>query len=124
MGKEEDVIYFELNNWFAVRHYPDEEPFTSWMGNDLNLKFEDEAWVRENRLCVVRSTIDMSTNFCITATKAWVLENCPNLLDRHTKFLRHPETDGHVYGQFGDEFLVYAEDNFGVRDSPWEGREK
>ena len=26
-----DIVYFELNNWFAGRDYPDAEPFLSWM---------------------------------------------------------------------------------------------
>jgi hypothetical protein len=49
----EDVVYFELNNWFAGQDYPDCEPFLTWMGNDLQLRFRDEDWVKENKLCVV-----------------------------------------------------------------------
>ena len=45
---EEDVIHFQLNNWSLGKDYPDEEPFISWMGN--NLKFLDKAWVRKNKL--------------------------------------------------------------------------
>lgn len=36
MNSEKEVIYFELNNWFSGEHYPAEEPFTTWIGNDLN----------------------------------------------------------------------------------------
>lgn len=119
---EKEIIYFELNNWFPGEHYPDEEPFTTWMGNDLCLAFNNEDWVIENELCVVTSTIDMSTNFCITATKDWVLENCPRLLTEHTKFLREKEEDeDYVYGQFDDQFLEYDEANFGIHyvDEDW-----
>lgn len=110
-----DIVYFELNNWFAGRHYPDEEPFTTWIGDDLDIFFVNENWVKENKLCVACSVIDMSLNFCITAQKEWVLGNCPKLLTEHQGFLRYPEGDGHVYGQFGDKFLAYSENNFGVQ---------
>lgn len=111
---EEKFLYFELNNWFPGDHYPDEEPFTKWIGNDLNIYFNNEDWVKENKLCVVRSIIDMSVNFCITATRKWVEKNCPKLLTEYQKFLRHPDKDGYVEGQFGDEFLEYSEENVGI----------
>ena len=61
--KNTEVVYFELNNWFAGRDYPDEEPFISWMNVDVHTtKFEDnEEWVKENRLCVAWDFVDMST---------------------------------------------------------------
>ena len=40
MNSEKEVIYFELNNWFSGEHYPAEEPFTTWIGNDLNIYFD------------------------------------------------------------------------------------
>lgn len=64
-----EIVYFELNNWFAEQHYPAREPFLGWMGNDLRIQFSNERWVVENKLCVVKSLVDMSVNFCITATK-------------------------------------------------------
>lgn len=110
-----DIIYFELNNWFAGDDYPAAEPFLSWMGNDCQLRFIDDAWVRENKLCVVANHVDMSVNFCITATKGWVEQNCPELLTKYTEFVREydPEYE-EVYGRFGTCFLEYEEDNFGV----------
>lgn len=111
-----EIVYFELNDWFSGRDYPDEEPFITWLGNDLHLYFEDANWVRENKLCIVRSTIDMSINFCITTTKEWIKNNCPRLLTEHKKFLRIPNNDGYVYGNFGDKFLEYKECNFGITD--------
>lgn len=112
---DEKVVYFELNNWFRDEHYPDDEPFITWLGNDLNITFNNEDWVKENKLCVVRSMIDMSTNFCITATKEWVENNCPKLLTEYKKFLRYPNEDGYVDGQFGNEFLEYTENNIGIK---------
>ena len=133
-----DVVYFELNNWFAGRDYPDEEPFTTWCGNDLRLYFLNEDWVKENNLCVVAENIDMSVNWCITALKSWVLEKCPKLLDQdasttvvftttglegttqreetysYKEFLREPDEDGFVYGNFGTEFLEWSEENVGI----------
>lgn len=109
-----EIVYFELNNWFAGRDYPDNERFINWMHDDLNIKFSSEEWAEENHLCVAARLIDMSQNFCITATKDWVEKNCPELLTDYAKFLRHPDEDGDVYGRFGDEFLPYEEENFGV----------
>ena len=110
---KEGIIYFELNNWTCGEHYPAEEPFLTWFESDRNLYFNNAQWVKENKLCVVRSIIDMSVNFCITATKSWVEENCPRLLTHHQNFLRKPDEDGCVYGYWGDEFLPYTEENIG-----------
>ena len=115
-----DVVYFELNNWFAGEDYPNAEPFLSWMRNDLNIKFRNEDWVIENELCVVASMVDMSSNFCITAKKEWVEKNCPKLLTDYKEFLRYPEKyededeDGDVYGRFGCHFLEWSKENFGI----------
>lgn len=109
-----EIVYFELNNWFAGIDYPDNERFINWMHDDLNIKFCSEGWAEENHLCIAARFIDMSQNFCITATKDWVEKNCPELLTDYTQFLRHPDEDGDVYGRFGDEFLPYEEENFGV----------
>ena len=109
-----DIVYFELNNWFSGRDYPNAEPFLSWMKDDLNQKFRDEEWIKENKLVVVESLVDMSTNFCITATKEWVEENCHELLSTYKNFVRKPEDDEDVpYGRFGCPFLEYKEENIG-----------
>lgn len=112
---QEEIIYFELNNWIPGDYYPNKEPFTIWIDGDYKCYLYDEDWVKENRLCVAMSIIDMSVNFCITALKAWVEKNCPQLLMEYAKFLRIPEKDGWVYGQFGDRFLEYREGNFGIK---------
>ena len=39
------IIYFELNNWFCGSDYPNDEPFVSWMSNDLQLRLENEDWI-------------------------------------------------------------------------------
>ncbi len=111
-----ELIYFELNNWFAGRDFPAEEPFLTWLEDDLNIYFNNESWVKENKLCVARSRIDMSVNFCITATKEWVEHNCPKLLTEHREFLRYEDEDGYVEGRFGNEFLEYSEENIGITD--------
>ena len=111
-----EIVYFELNNWSAGRDYPNNEPFISWMCDDLNIKFNNEEWVKENKLCVVFDIVDMSFNFCITATKEWVEENCPDLLTKYTEFLRTPDKYGDIEGRFGHEFLEYNEDNFGIHE--------
>ena len=134
-----DIVYFELNNWFSGRDYPEEEPFLTWMSNDLDLYFENEEWVKENKLCVVAEYIDMSVNFCVTATREWVKANCPKLLDldaeytyqiqsqskdrvwtetfnkRYSDFLRCIDEDEIVRGlNSGTAFLPYKEENIGV----------
>lgn len=111
-----DIVYFELNNWFPGEDYPDNERFAKWMGDDLNIIFDNVDWVKENKLCVVRTLIDMSLNFCITAKREWVEENCPELFTQYTKFLRLPDEYGDVYSRFGMTFLEYCEDNIGITD--------
>lgn len=140
----EEIIYFELDNWFGGRDYPDAEPFISWMRDDLNLTFSNEEWCKENKLCVEAGPIDMSTCFCIAAPRSWVEENCPKLLTdeecgttfiisyydkelgkrvdkekyehcSYSKFICKPEADGKVYGNLSKwPFREYKEENFGV----------
>ena len=88
----EEIIYFELNNWMPNKDYPN----------------------KENKLVVVRTIVDMSANWCITATKEWVLKNCPELLTKYTKFLRCPDADEELpYGRFGSPFYEYTNENIG-----------
>ena len=109
-----DIVYFELNNWFSGRDYPNAEPFLSWMKDDLTQKFRDKEWIKENKLVVVESLVDMSMNFCITATKEWVENNCIELLSTYEEFIRKPENEEDVtYGRFGCPFLEYEEENIG-----------
>ena len=128
-----DVVYFELNNWFTGRDYPNAEPFITWMNDN---KFSNNSWLKENKLVCVKSYVDMSLNFCITASRDWVEKNCPKLIsedfetyviithhwkdgkeidekNNYTKyykeFLRPDGEDAH----FG-YFLEYNEENFGL----------
>lgn len=107
-----DIIYFELNNWFPGRDYPDAEPFVTWM-QDTVLQFRNDEWLKENKLCVVSGNVDMSVNFCITATKEWVENTCPELLTKYTQFIRTPNKNGEVEGRFGAPFKEYTEENIG-----------
>lgn len=113
----DEIIYFQLNNWFAGDHYPAEEPFISWCGNDFKLQFDDEDWVKENKLVVVRSILDMSSQWNITAPKSWILENCPNLLNKPelAKFIiTEKDEDDMVRGRWGTPFLPYTPENIGI----------
>ena len=128
-----DVIYFSINNWFRGRDYPIGEPFDSWM---REYKLTDE-WCKENKICVKVGSIDMSINFCVTATREWVEKNCPQLLTddsyiykistyfkgentikeytkKYSDFICIPDEDGDVYDRFDWSFLEYKEENFGV----------
>lgn len=110
----EDVVYFEINNWWPKEDYPDEEPFLSWMSDDLNIPFENDEWAKENELCVNYFLVDMSTAFCVSASKKWVKDNCPCLLD-WPKFLREPDEDGEIESYFGGDFREYIPENFGAK---------
>lgn len=136
----EDIIYFELNNWFGGSDFPPYEPYETWIKHN---KFCDDEWCKENKLVVKCGIIDMSTNWCIAALKSWVEANCSSLLsdevfgyiiyqhgwDEETgkaidkeihytnsfsQFLRYKDENGEVYGQFGWLFPEYKEENFGV----------
>ena len=136
-----NVICFELNDWFSGQDYPPEEPFVSWIKNG---QFSEDAWCKENKLCVVAGNFDMSRNWCIAAPKDWVISNCPKLLGngqftyktiqshwdasqasmvddviihvrKYADFLRYQDKDGNVYGRFGWPFQEYSEENFGVK---------
>ena len=112
--KKNDIVYFELNNWFGGIHYPDEEPFISWMEN---FKFEDLNWVIENQLCVHYDLIVMSSNYCITAKREWVEKKCPRLLNDsklYNRFVREPKENNKTYGKFGHIFLEYEPKNIGI----------
>lgn len=106
-----EVVYFELNNWMPGRDYPEAEPFIEWMSNDLKQQFEDEEWIKENKLVVVESLIDMSVNYCVTAPKEWVEKNCSELLAKYEEFLR--VADEVPVGRFGCPFLEWSEENTG-----------
>ena len=108
-----EIIYFELNNWSYGIDYPAAEPFVSWMGG-LIPTLRSDSWAKENKLCIMESNVDMSMNFCITASKEWVEKTCPKLLTEYTQFLRKPDEYGDVEGRFGCPFLKYEEYNFGV----------
>lgn len=139
-----DIIYFELDNWFAGANYPNAEPFLSWMSNDFHLYFADDEWCKENGLCVEAGPIDQSICFCIAAKREWVEKNCPLLLtnedcgsyslvtsynqktqqmetkkhclnSKYSKFICEPESNGEVYGHIsGWAFPKYCKENFGV----------
>lgn len=121
-----DIFYFEVNNWIQGRDYPDEEPFLSWIGNDLKQHFKDDEWCRKNKLCVVFELIDMSLNFKVTATKEWIEKNCPCLFDNENKqFIceidtnDYDEDDLEYYEEFRyglGPFLKWTERNFGVHE--------
>ena len=116
--KQDPVVYFELNNWGIYDYYPDKEPFISWMRGLHLSPIVDNEWVKNNKLVVVYGIIDMSWNFCITAKKSWVEENCSSLLTEDNRFLRYPEDPDDEYdlpeGRWNMPFKEYTENNFGV----------
>ena len=121
----DNIIYFEVNNWFAGRDYPDCEPFISWLG-DIGSVFNNDEWCKKQRICVVHELIDMSNNYKITATQDWVEKNCPCLLsDENRKFIcnidpdDYDDDDNEYYEKCGygnGPFLKHLESNLGVHD--------
>lgn len=99
--KNKDVIFFSVNNWFPGRDYPDTPNFKKWLGNDLNQRFSNDDWCKENKLCVYAGVIDMSFNYTISAPKEWVEKNCPELLtdDEYTYILRETRHKKHIFGK-------------------------
>lgn len=134
----EEIIYLEFNDWFGGRDYPEIPNIEEWVGECDRPGYKsplfDDEWCKKQKICVAVGAIDMSCNFCITAPRSWVEQNCPECLtdDVYTKdfhyfngqtktekysfnqFRRAPE-DGNiiVYGRFGWPFLEYKEENFG-----------
>lgn len=129
-----EIVYFELNNWFAGRDYPPDGKLSTWVETG---QFNNDAWCRENKICVRSGCIDMSENWCITAPKEWVMAWCPELVEGgeytyiicvyqngknweeehrgdYSDFLRYRDEYGDVCGRFGWPFLDYEEENFGV----------
>ena len=136
--KNNDVIYFSVNNWFCGRDYPDTKKFRKWMGDDLSQTFQDDEWCKENKLCVYCGIIDMSCNYTVSAPREWVEKNCPELLTdkeysyyfvcsgakgtwkeeykkKYSDFVCTPEEgeDTPVPDQFDMPFREYCEENFG-----------
>lgn len=112
INETKDIIYFEINTWLKGVSYPDTDTFNDWVGNDLDIKFQDEDWVIENELCVTLNIIDMKVNICVSAKKDWVIENCPELLTKYRQFLRYPCEDI-IYEH---DFLVYKKENIGIKE--------
>ena len=120
----EEIIYFELNHW-STEYHPDAEPFLSWMSDYYETPEDEEKswirpgkvmdkWYKDNELCAVVATIDMSVNFCITAKKSWIEKNCPELLTKYTEFLVEPDKDGNIEGRFGNHFVEWSKENIGL----------
>ena len=122
-----DVVYFSVDNWFSERDYPAEEPFLSWMKDDLNLTLRDEQFVKENKLVVVAGFLDMSMCFNVTAPKGWVEKVCPCILgtDFEIKDMKPEFLEAPGIGKWGGPFLAYTEDNIGIHwynfdDEEWD----
>lgn len=131
-----DIVYFRLS--IPGCKYPNNERFKYWMikyGRNYddreNQIFQDENWVKENHLCVrcesspYEDRKKVYDSFCITATREWVQDNCPELLTDYTEFLRYPTYSDYEYVtdretihmwdmKLGGIFLPYKEENIGI----------
>ena len=143
MDNNKDIVHFTLNNWMVGKDYPPGEPFNTWM-RFYTLTFNN--WCREQKICVYYGNIDMSTNYCVTATREWVEKNCPKLLTdesytyketvykgslkettekigKYSDFVVYEDDDEEeVNNKFDWPFLEYKEENFGsfrYEDPEW-----
>ena len=114
MDNNKDIVKFTLNNWMIGEDYPPGEPFETWM-SFFTLTFNN--WCREQKICVYYGNIDMSTNYCVTATREWVEKNCPQLLSDDTYTYKETVYRGYglketteKVGKFSD-FVVYEDDD-------------
>ena len=145
----EEILYFELDNWFCGRDYPNAEPFIQWMNKDFHSTLGNDEWCKENKICVEAGPIDMSLCVCVSAPKSWVEANCPKLLTdeecggytivhsydeekgdwvdekkyepcKYSSFICKPYKSGGIFGYVSDwPFREYKEENFGVHWNDW-----
>lgn len=112
----EEILYIELNNWQEDVDFPKNDKFNKWI-DETNCQFEDDKWAKDNNLCICFYFYDMSKNYLISAPKSWVIENCPEILNKYSKFLRYSNEDGDIYVKNrqseNTKFLPYSVENFG-----------
>ena len=113
MDNNKDIVHFTLNNWMVGKDYPPGEPFNTWM---RFYTLTSDIWCKEQKICVYYGNIDMSINYCVTATREWVAKNCPLLLSNDTYIYKETVYKGGLkettekIGKFSD-FVVYEDDN-------------
>jgi len=103
----ENIIKVSLNNWWAEDDYPKDFELELEPGHEP--PFLDKEFCKENKLCVVVGTIDMSVNYTITAPAEWVKKYIPSVLG--TKFQYDAEATEDSWYQ---PFLDYTEENIGL----------
>lgn len=130
----DNIIYFSFNNWFSGRDYPRDEKYRKLINEH---QFNNEDWVKENKLVVVCGPLDMSMNWCVAAPKQWVEEFLSELLTdeeyvytliqhykgedtevkynkKYSDFVYSPNEDGEIICKYGMPFMEYSEENIGV----------
>ena len=112
--EQQEIIYFEINNWFCGRDYPPIEPFKTWVHTN---RFSNDAWCKENKLVVMTGPIDIIMHTNKETGKREDIE------EKHTKkfsdFLCFPDEGdepGEIHGHIADDWWCpeYCEANFGV----------
>ena len=102
----QEIIKVSVNNWWAGNDYPEDFEMELEPGKS---PFLDKNFCKENKLCVIVGTIDMSVNYTITAPADWVKKHIPSVLS--TKFQYDPEA---VEDSWYQPFLDYTEENIGL----------
>lgn len=81
-----DIVYFEINDWWAGETFPDKEPFIDWCW-EIRSYLLNTSWCKENKIISIGYWEDMSISVIVAAPIDWVKENCPSLLDEDRRFI-------------------------------------
>ena len=110
----EDVVYFGFSDWEAGFDYPDTPNFRELIGDRKNCKFSDDAWCRENKLCVVMAPEGDSWIYSVTAPREWVEKNCPEVLGTDYENIKKSEDEEYFENRYDLYYLDYDPICFGV----------
>ena len=106
-----ELIKFWVNDWAPENDFPDEEPFSTWMQEevfcDAVLDGTADKYCKANKICAVYDLIDQSVEFSVVAPREWVETVCPCIIG--TKFEKKAEAK---IGRFV-KFPEYKESNYG-----------
>jgi len=105
-----DIVYFWLNDW----DHPNDSLYIGWMIRKDKPIFLDEEWVKENKLCVIVDQLYMDMYVFITATREWVENNCPSILNKYNRYLSIPDGKGKAFTPLYGEYKTYSKENIGI----------
>lgn len=87
-----DVIFFSVG--CGTVGYPAAEPFYSWLSSMLEPVFHDKEWLSKQDITVVEKTAENHLPiFNVSASREWVLKECPCLFEseENMRYLVEPD---------------------------------